>query len=242
MAQRRLLLAIIALAAVGAATGFEFHFHEATVDAIQLGFSNGSLTSTALVRFYLDQITRLNPLLHAVIEVNPDALAQAARADDERATGRRCGPLHGVPVLLKDNIATRDRLNTTAGSFALLGSVVPRDAGVAARLRAAGAVILGKASLTEWSAYRPAPNGWSARGGQTLVTPTTAPTISASFSSLFDRISSQGVCEIVHEESVRALVHPVRIEQRFGGGGGGEHGGGDAGDGDRRRRSCAQRR
>ncbi|BAS87987.1 probable amidase At4g34880 [Oryza sativa Japonica Group] len=166
MAQRRLLLAIMALAAVAAATGFEFH--EATVDAIQLGFSNGSLTSTALVRFYLDQITRLNPLLHAVIEVNPDALAQAARADDERATGRRCGPLHGVPVLLKDNIATRDRLNTTAGSFALLGSVVPRDAGVAARLRAAGAVILGKASLTEWSAYRPAPNGWSARGGQTL--------------------------------------------------------------------------
>uniref|UniRef100_A0A0D9ZH65 Amidase domain-containing protein n=1 Tax=Oryza glumipatula TaxID=40148 RepID=A0A0D9ZH65_9ORYZ len=212
MAQRRLLLAIMALAAVAAATGFEFH--EATVDAIQLGFSNGSLTSTALVRYYLDQITRLNPLLHAVIEVNPDALAQAARADGERATGRRCGPLHGVPVLLKDNIATRDRLNTTAGSFALLGSVVPRDAGVAARLRAAGAVILGKASLTEWSAYRPAPNGWSARGGQTLVTPTTAPTISASFSSLFDRISSQGVCEIVHEESVRALVHPVRIEQR----------------------------
>ncbi|EEC76849.1 hypothetical protein OsI_15011 [Oryza sativa Indica Group] len=104
----------MALAAIAAATGFEFH--EATVDAIQLGFSNGSLTSTALVRFYLHQITRLNPLLHAVIEVNPDALAQAARADAERATGRRCGPLHSVPILLKDNIATRDRLNTTAGS------------------------------------------------------------------------------------------------------------------------------
>jgi amidase len=166
MAQRRLLLAIMALAAVAAATGFEFH--EATVDAIQLGFSNGSLTSTTLVRFYLDRIARLNPLLHAVIEVNPDALAQAARADAERATGRRCGPMHGVPVLLKDNMATRDRLNTTAGSLALLGSIVRRDAGVAARLRAAGAVILGKASLSEWSNFRPVKSGWSARGGQTV--------------------------------------------------------------------------
>ncbi|BAS87984.1 Os04g0183500 [Oryza sativa Japonica Group] len=149
-----------------AATGFEFN--EATVDAIQLGFSNGSLTSTTLVRFYLDRIARLNPLLHAVIEVNPDALAQAARADAERATGRRCGPMHGVPVLLKDNMATRDRLNTTAGSLALLGSIVRRDAGVAARLRAAGAVILGKASLSEWSNFRPVKSGWSARGGQTV--------------------------------------------------------------------------
>lgn len=177
MAQLRLPLAAatMALAAAAAAafccccsaaTGFEFN--EATVDAIQLGFSNGSLTSTTLVRFYLDRIARLNPLLHAVIEVNPDALAQAARADAERATGRRCGPLHGVPVLLKDNMATRDRLNTTAGSLALLGSVVRRDAGVAARLRAAGAVILGKASLSEWSNFRPVKSGWSARGGQTV--------------------------------------------------------------------------
>ncbi|KAF0892417.1 hypothetical protein E2562_015479 [Oryza meyeriana var. granulata] len=124
MAQPRLpqTAAIMALAAAfcccSGSTGFDFH--EATVDAIQLGFKNGSLTSTALVRFYLDQITRLNPLLHAVIEVNPDALAQAARADDEHLSGssRGCvGPLHGVPVLLKDNIATHDRLNTTAGSM-----------------------------------------------------------------------------------------------------------------------------
>jgi amidase len=80
--------------------------------------------------------------------------------------------MHGVPVLLKDNMATRDRLNTTAGSLALLGSVVRRDAGVAARLRAAGAVILGKASLSEWSNFRPVKSGWSARGGQTVVTTT----------------------------------------------------------------------
>ncbi|KAF0892420.1 hypothetical protein E2562_015482 [Oryza meyeriana var. granulata] len=121
MAQLRLQLvaAIVAVAALGGAcsatAGFEFN--EVTVDAIQSGFKNGSLTSKQLVLFYLDRIARLNPLLHAVIEVNPDALAQAARADAERASGhrRRCGPLHGVPILLKDNIATRDRLNTTAG-------------------------------------------------------------------------------------------------------------------------------
>nr|CAB3457930.1 unnamed protein product [Digitaria exilis] len=99
--------------------------------------------------------------------VNPDALAQAARADAQ-CSASHSGGLHGVPVLLKDNIATRDRLNTTAGSLALLGSVVPRDAGVVARLRRAGAVILGKANPSEWSNFRPVESGWSARGGQTL--------------------------------------------------------------------------
>ncbi|XBI51272.1 hypothetical protein VPH35_033806 [Triticum aestivum] len=152
------------VAGAGAAHGFEFH--EATVDAIQLGFSNGTLTSTALVQFYLDQIGRLNPLLHAVIEVNPDALPQAKLADAERHGGTATGALHGVPILLKDNIATRDALSTTAGSLALLGSVVKRNAGVVARLRHAGAVVLGKASLSEWANFRPVDNGWSARGGQ----------------------------------------------------------------------------
>ncbi|GJN32298.1 hypothetical protein PR202_gb20795 [Eleusine coracana subsp. coracana] len=159
-------------AAAGSHIVVGFEFHEPTVDAIQLGFRNGSLTSTSLVRFYLDQIARLNPLLHAVIEVNPDALNQAARADAERTSSssgrRRLGLLHGVPVLLKDNIATRDRLNTTAGSLALLGSVVKRDAGVVSRLRRDGAVILGKANPSEWSNFRPVESGWSARGGQTL--------------------------------------------------------------------------
>ncbi|KAG0544911.1 hypothetical protein BDA96_02G317100 [Sorghum bicolor] len=159
-----------AAAAGSSSSGKQFEFEEATVDAIHQGFKNGSLTSTALVQFYLDQIARLNPLLHAVIEVNPDAVAQAERADAERsASGGRCAVgLHGIPVLLKDNIATRDRLNTTAGSLALLGSVVRRDAGVVTRLRRAGAVILGKANPSEWSNFRPVNSGWSARGGQTL--------------------------------------------------------------------------
>ena len=167
MAWLRLLATILALLAT-AGVAHSFEFHEDTVDAIQLGFRNGSLTSAALVRFYLDQIRRLNPLLHAVIEVNPDALRHAKHADaDRRSSGNATGSLHGVPVLLKDNIATRDALNTTAGSLALLGSVVKRAAGVAARLRRAGAVVLGKASLSEWANFRNVRNGWSARGGQT---------------------------------------------------------------------------
>ncbi|BAS87974.1 Os04g0182875 [Oryza sativa Japonica Group] len=169
--QPALVVVVVAAVALAGGGSLGFEFHEATVDAIQLGFSNGSLTSTALVRFYLDRIARLNTLLHAVIEVNPDALAQAARADAERATGHRCGPLHGVPVLLKDIIATRDRLNTTAGSLSLLGAVARRDAGVVARLRRAGAVVLGKANLPEWANFRSSPGlrGWSARGGQSRV-------------------------------------------------------------------------
>ncbi|KAK4562350.1 hypothetical protein RGQ29_005002, partial [Quercus rubra] len=128
------------------------------------------LTSRQLVEFYLKEIRRLNPILKGVIEVNPDALCQANNADYERKAkvpGSQ-SRLHGIPILLKDNIATKDKLNTIAGSFALLGSVVPRDAGVVSKLRKAGAIILGKASLGEWSHFRTArgPLAWSARGGQ----------------------------------------------------------------------------
>ncbi|KAE8767515.1 hypothetical protein D1007_61137 [Hordeum vulgare] len=174
----RRLLAVAALVLVLAAAGAHgFRVEEASVASIQLGFNNGSLTSVDLVRFYLDRVRGLNPLLRAVIEVNPDALRQAARADAERerrssSSSGKCltafGPLHGVPVLLKDNIATRDALNTTAGSLALLGSVVRRDAGVVRRLRRAGAVVLGKANMDEWANFRSlaGTDGWSARGGQ----------------------------------------------------------------------------
>ncbi|CAH8306797.1 unnamed protein product [Eruca vesicaria subsp. sativa] len=146
-----------------------FSIQEATVDDIRLAFSEKKLTSKQLVEFYLEAISKLNPLLHAVIETNPDALLHAEMADRERQLKgvTKLPMLHGVPVLLKDNIATKDKLNTTAGSFALLGSVVPRDAGVVKRLRRSGAVILGKASLSEWANFRGfIPNGWSARGLQ----------------------------------------------------------------------------
>nr|XP_023912003.1 probable amidase At4g34880 isoform X1 [Quercus suber]POF10895.1 putative amidase [Quercus suber] len=155
--------------AIKAAHGFS-SIKEATVHDIQLAFKQNQLTSRKLVELYLKQISRLNPVLKGVLELNPDALYQADKADHERKSKApgSLSPLHGIPILLKDNIATKDKLNSTAGSYALLGSVVPRDAGVVTKLRKAGAIILGKATLSEWSYYRSniAPSGWSARGGQ----------------------------------------------------------------------------
>jgi amidase len=151
---------------------------EASIPEIQTLFASGELTSRELTMAYLRRIQSLNPTLHAVIETNPQAVGIAAARDGERLAGRVRGPLHGIPILLKDNIATDDMMETTAGSLALVGSKVPRDATVAARLRAAGAVILGKGNLSEWANFRgnvpPAVssaglflNGWSARGGFT---------------------------------------------------------------------------
>lgn len=208
-----------------------FEFHEATIDGIQLAFREGSLTSRRLVEFYLTRIRALNPLLHAVIEVNPDALRQAELADRERQSGRRpCGGLHGIPVLLKDNIATRDRLNTTAGSFALLGSKVPRDAGVVRRLRRAGAVILGKANMAEWANFRSldAPSSWSARGGQGRV----SCSIRSPIPHELHLLGARSRIRRWNAEPVRAVGGSVRFKHRIGDSGGGQHGNGDAGDGD----------
>ncbi|GLT30712.1 hypothetical protein SLA2020_055030 [Shorea laevis] len=145
---------------------------EATVQDLQLAFEQKRLTSRQLVKFYLNEIRKLNPYLRGVIEVNPDALYQADKADRERKAkvpGSLVG-LHGIPILLKDNIATKDKMNTTAGSYALVGSIVAQDAGVVAKLRRAGAIILGKASLSEWahSRSRKAPSGWCGRSGYGL--------------------------------------------------------------------------
>ena len=144
-------------------------FIEATIPELQALMSSGALTSVQLTTRYLHRIARFNPLLHAVIETNPDALAIAATLDAERQSGQLRGPLHGIPILVKDNLATADKMQTTAGSLALVGSIVPSDSVVVNRLRAAGAVILGKANLSEWANFRGnAPfNGWSARGGFT---------------------------------------------------------------------------
>ena len=144
-------------------------FIEATIPELQGLMTFGVLTSLELTRGYLRRIERLNPLLHAVIETNPDAERAAERLDQERSNGHVRGPLHGIPIIVKDNIATDDNMQTTAGSLALLGSRVPADALIVHRLRDAGAVILGKANLSEWANFRGnAPfNGWSARGGFT---------------------------------------------------------------------------
>ncbi|KAK4477200.1 hypothetical protein RD792_016414 [Penstemon davidsonii] len=151
--------------------GHDFEIEEATIKDVQRAFTGKKLTSRQLVDFYLTRIESLNPVLRGVIEVNPDALHQAERADVERERNNGSRPsLHGIPVLLKDSIATKDKLNTTGGSYALLGAVVPRDAGVVERLRNAGAVILGKASMSEWYNFRSSsiPSGWCARSGQGL--------------------------------------------------------------------------
>ena len=154
---------------LGAATKELASWIEATIPELQGLMSAGALTSRALTAGYLNRIAALNPLLGAVIETNPNAIAIAVQRDRERRTGNVRGPLHGIPILLKDNIATGDNLQTTAGSLALVNSRVPGDAPIVSRLREAGAVILGKANLSEWANFRGfAPfNGWSARGGFT---------------------------------------------------------------------------
>jgi amidase len=134
--------------------------------------AEGRTSATALVRAYAERIAttdRSGPTLTSIIELNPDAEAIAAQLDAERAAGRLRGPLHGVPVVIKDNIASADRMATSAGSPALLGVAPPRDAAVTARLRAAGAVILAKSNLSEWANFRGknSISGWSTRGGQT---------------------------------------------------------------------------
>ncbi len=134
--------------------------------------ATGKESALSLCRKYrgrIEEIDRHGPALNAIIELNPDALAIAAALDSERRAHGARGPLHGIPVLIKDNIDTHDRMTTTAGSLALVGSHPPRDAFVAEKLRAAGAVILGKTNLSEWANFRGSlsTSGWSGRGGQT---------------------------------------------------------------------------
>ncbi len=143
-----------------------------TIASAQAEFAAGRLTSRALTEHYLMRIRTLDadgPRLNSVIEVNPDALAHADAADADRANGKVLGPLHGMPILLKDNIDTADRMSTSAGSLALAEHHARRDAGVVQRLRASGAIVLGKTNLSEWANFRgnKSSSGWSGRGGQT---------------------------------------------------------------------------
>ena len=149
-----------------------FPFAELSVVALQSRMTTGALTSRALTAAYLariDAVDRAGPLLNSVIETNPDALAIADARDAERRAGTVRGPLHGIPVLIKDNIDSADQMQTTAGSLALVGRPALRDAFIVQRLREAGAVLLGKTNLSEWANFRStrSTSGWSGRGGQT---------------------------------------------------------------------------
>ena len=150
----------------------QFEFDEITLAALQDGMKSGKFTARGIAEKYLariDSIDKHGPGLNAVIELNPDALTLADALDRERKAKGPRGPLHGIPVLIKDNIATHDRMQTTAGSMALVGTTPPKDAMAAKKLRDAGAVILGKTNLSEWANIRSshATSGWSGRGGQT---------------------------------------------------------------------------
>jgi amidase len=150
-----------------------FPFVEMSITQLQTAMAAGQLSAKDLVQGYLNRIQQLGPTLNAVIETNTNAIAIANSLDRERKAGHVRGPLHGIPLLVKDNIATNDNMQTTAGSLALYNSKVPGDAPLIVRLRAAGAIILGKSNLGEWANFRgndnvyPLAVGWSARGGDT---------------------------------------------------------------------------
>lgn len=148
-----------------------FTYAQKSVAELQVMMSTGALTAAELTQAYLDRIEALNrqgPQLKAVIETNPEAIAIAQQLDEERTQGKSRGGLHGIPILVKDNIGTADQMHTSAGSLALQNHIAPADAFIVARLREAGAVILGKANMSEWANFRStrSSSGWSARGGQ----------------------------------------------------------------------------
>lgn len=146
----------------------DFELNEMTIADLRAKMESGELTSEAICKKYLDRIAMVDPLLKSVIELNPDALDIARKLDEERESGKVRGPLHGIPVMIKDNIDSGDRMQTTAGSLALSGHIAQSDAAIVARLREAGAVLLGKTNLSEWANFRSdrSSSGWSGRGGQ----------------------------------------------------------------------------
>ena len=145
-----------------------FELNEITVDELQQKMQSGELTASQICRNYLERIKQVDPLLNAVIELNPDAPDIARKLDEERKNGQVRGPMHGIPIMIKDNIDTDDKMQTTAGSLALEGNIADKDAFIVKKLREAGAVLLGKTNLSEWANFRStkSSSGWSGRGGQ----------------------------------------------------------------------------
>jgi len=157
-------------ASIGAVPDFELN--EESITSLQEKISAGKYNSEQITKLYLDRIDAIDkkgPMLNSVIEINPDAMNIAKAMDNERKSGKTRGPLHGIPVLIKDNIDTADKMQTTAGSLALEGHIAANDSFVAKKLRDAGAVIIGKTNLSEWANFRSShsSSGWSSRGGQT---------------------------------------------------------------------------
>ncbi|MBP6005076.1 MAG: amidase [Pyrinomonadaceae bacterium] len=163
----------ITLVGIGSASGGSFgpvNLEETTISELQAAMSSGKLTSEAITSWYLSRIKTIDPKINSMIELNPDALAIARQCDRDRRLKKVLGPLHGIPIVIKDNIDTADKMKTTAGSLALADAPTPKqDAFIVARLREAGAVLIGKTNLSEWANFRDnsSISGWSGRGGQT---------------------------------------------------------------------------
>jgi amidase len=209
-------VAAIAVPKIAASAKAPVAVEELTLTDIAAAFADGRLTSRRLTQIYLDRIDALDrrgPGLRAVLETNPHALEAAAELDGERRTGGPRGALHGVPILIKDNVETQDRMMTTAGSLALEGWYAPKDAPLVARLRAAGAVILGKTNLSEWANFRSShsSSGWSGRGGQTRNPYALNRTPSGSSSGSAVAVAANLCAVAVGTETDGSIVSPASI-------------------------------
>ncbi|HEX4638703.1 MAG TPA: amidase family protein [Chthoniobacterales bacterium] len=205
-----------------ASAGTNFPFVEMTIPQLQAAMAAGQLSAKDLVQSYLQRIQQLNPTLHAVIETNPNAIAIANSLDQERKSGHVRGPLHGIPILVKDNIATAEGMQTTAGSLALYNSRVPGDAPLIQKLRAAGAIILGKTNLGEWANFRgfdnvyPLAVGWSARGGDTKNAYDLSYTSWGSSSGSGAAAAANLCAAAVGTETDGSITGPSAVENIFG--------------------------
>jgi len=194
----------------------DFSIEELTIEDLQTQMASGSLTAVGLTRLYferIEQIDKSGPRLNSVIEVNPDALSIAAERDLERKNGKLRGPLHGIPVLIKDNINSGDRMMTTAGSLALEGHRASEDAFIVKRLREAGAVLLGKTNLSEWANYRStrSSSGWSSRGGQTRNPFSLSRTPSGSSAGSGAAVSANLCALAIGSETDGSIVSPSSV-------------------------------
>ena len=219
--KRTVFIAACALMGALSALAQPTHNNEKTVAQLQAEMAARKLTSVALTNYYITRIRTLDQKgsgVNSVIELNPDALAMAQNADALRARGTVLGPLHGIPVLLKDNIDTGDKMQTTAGSFALVGTPAIHDSTVAAKLRAGGAVILGKTNLSEWANFRSffSSSGWSGRGGLTNNPYSLDRNACGSSSGSAAAVSSNFTAVSIGSETDGSIVCPANVNSVVG--------------------------
>lgn len=199
----------------------DFALSEATITELQKKMHDKKLTSRAIVEQYLKRIHDIDkngPKLNSVIELNPDALKIADEMDKERRAGKVRGPMHGIPVLIKDNISTGDKMHTTAGALAIADNIYPEDAFIAKKLREAGAVILGKTNLSEWANFRStrSTSGWSSRGGQTKMPYVTVRNPSGSSAGTGSSISASLATIGIGSETNGSIVSPSSVNGLVG--------------------------